>query len=104
MFVKFNSPGVSKFAYTVVGGYTRRGNFSPDDFIGVVNYGPSGFQLQMNSLSMFFQWTKLLDLSSLPLHNIVGFEFGITNSFVATEGLNGMGGLALDQIQYTNTP
>jgi hypothetical protein len=97
LFIKL-SPGVSKFAYQVVGGYTLRG-FSFDDYNGLLYYGPAGLQTSQSFGSMWRTWESAL--RQFILNNITGFEFFTTNSHVDTQGLSGKGGLAIDEIRFT---
>jgi hypothetical protein len=104
LFIKF-APGVTRMAYTVVGGYERRPNtFFPDDFGAVMNYGPSGLQLQSFFARMFFVWNRFVDFRPSPfgnsITNILGFELFTTTGDQALFGLAGMGGIALDDIQF----
>ncbi len=83
-----------------MGGYSLRG-FAFDDFNGLIYYGPSGLQLNQSFGSMWRIWDLLIDRRNVNLSNITGFEFFTTNSHVDTQGLNGMGGLAIDELRFT---
>jgi hypothetical protein len=107
LFVKF-SPGVTKLAYTVVGGYTFRPTQSlTEDFFGVTTYGPAGFQVHLFSQRMFFVWNRFVDLSTQNFTNITNLEISVSNSHMATWGMGGPapaglgGGIALDDLSFT---
>lgn len=93
--------GVTQLVYTVMGGFTPPPNSSFGDMFGDLNYGASGLQGDHVQPPLINVWKQTINRTAvLGSNTIYRLTVQTASSDLATKGLAGQHGLALDTLSY----